>query len=71
MGNGFNRKGTNILPKGSVKGVLDRMKTDAIGDPRPRPTILPRLPLSYRRAVEPAFFQKELYGTRTRLHKEE
>ncbi len=42
------------FPKGSIKGLLDSMKTDAIGDPTPIRTILPRPPLSYRQAVERA-----------------
>ena len=42
------------FPKGSIKGMLDSLKTDAIGDPMPIRTILPRSPLSYRQAVERA-----------------
>ncbi len=42
------------LPKGAMKGLVDSMKTDAVGDPTPIRTILPRPPLSYRQAVERA-----------------
>ncbi len=42
------------LPKGSIKGLVDSMKADAIGDPTPIRTILPRKPLPYRQAVERA-----------------
>jgi uncharacterized protein YbjT (DUF2867 family) len=45
---------TSKLPRGSIKGVLDSLKTDAIGDPMPIRTILPRPPLPYRQAVERA-----------------
>jgi hypothetical protein len=33
------------FPEGSIKGFLDSMKVDAIGDPMPIRTILPGLPL--------------------------
>lgn len=46
------------LPKGSLKGMLDGLKIDLIGDPIPIRTILNRSPLSYRQAVE-----KALLGT--------
>lgn len=46
------------LPKGSIQGLLDSMKTDAVGDPTPIRTILPRPPLSYRQAVEQALSMK-------------
>jgi len=39
------------LPKGSMKGLVDSMKADAIGAPTPLRTILPRKPLPYRQAV--------------------
>jgi len=42
------------LPKGSFKGILESLDTDAIGDPMPIRAILPRPPLSYREAVERA-----------------
>ena len=42
------------LPKGAIKGLLDGMKADAIGDPMPIRAILPRPPLPYRQAVERA-----------------
>ena len=42
------------FPKGALKGFLDSMKADVIGDPMPIRTILPRPPLSYRQAVEGA-----------------
>jgi len=41
-------------PKGSIKGLVDSMKSDAIGDPTALRTILPRTPLPYRQAVERA-----------------
>ncbi len=41
-------------PKGAIKGFLDGMKADMIGDPTPIRTILPRKPLLYRQAVERA-----------------
>ena len=42
------------LPKGSIKGLMDSMTTDAVGDPTPIRAILPRPPLPYREAVERA-----------------
>ena len=42
------------LPKGAMKGLVDSMKTDAVGDPMPIRRILPRSPLPYRQAVERA-----------------
>ncbi len=42
------------LPKGSMKGLVDSMKADAIGDPAPIRAILPRTPLPYHQAVERA-----------------
>ena len=42
------------LPNGAIKGMLDSMKTDAVGDPAAIRTILPRSLLSNRRAVERA-----------------
>ena len=41
-------------PKGAIKGCLDGMKADMIGDPAPIRTILPRTPLLYRQAAERA-----------------
>jgi hypothetical protein len=35
------------LLKGSVQGILDRMKTDAVGDFKPIRASLPQQPLSY------------------------
>ena len=40
------------LPRGSMKGILDSMKTDLVGDPMPIRRILPRPPLSNRQSVE-------------------
>lgn len=40
------------LPKGAMKGILDSLKTDAVGDPTPIYTILPRPLLSNHDAVE-------------------
>jgi len=48
------------FPKGSIKGLLDSMKTDAIGDPTPIRTILPRPLLSYRQAVERALTKEKV-----------
>lgn len=42
------------LPKGAMKGLLDSMTADAVGDPTPIRAILPRPPLPYRQAVERA-----------------
>ncbi len=42
------------FPRGSIKGLLDGLEIDLIGDPLPIRTILPRPPLSYRQAVERA-----------------
>lgn len=42
------------LPSGSFKGLVDSMEGDMVGDPTPIRKILPRLPLSYRQAVERA-----------------
>jgi uncharacterized protein YbjT (DUF2867 family) len=42
------------LPKGSMKGLVDSTKADAIGDPMPIRALLPRPPLPYRQAVERA-----------------
>ena len=42
------------FPKGAIKGIVDSFGTDAIGDPTPIRTILPRPPLPYRQAVERA-----------------
>lgn len=40
------------LPRGSIKGILDSLTMDAVGDPMPIRTILPRPPMPYRQAVE-------------------
>jgi len=42
------------MPKGSIKGILDSVKADSVGDPKPIRSILPRRPLPYRQAVERA-----------------
>lgn len=42
------------LPKGAFAGLVEGMKDDAIGDPKPIREILPRPPLPYREAVERA-----------------
>ena len=47
------------VPKGAVKGLLDGMKTDLVGDPMPIRTILPRPPLNYRQAVERALTKEK------------
>jgi len=41
-------------PKGSIKGALDGLGADLIGDPSAIRTLLPRRPLSYKQAVEQA-----------------
>ena len=46
------------LPEGAMKGLVDGMKADAVGDPMPIRTILPRPPLPYRQAVERALKEK-------------
>ncbi len=40
------------LPKGAMKGILDSLGSDAVGDPEPIRMILPRPTLPYRQAVE-------------------
>jgi len=47
------------FPKGSVKGAIDGLGADLIGDPSAIRTLLPRRPLSYKQAVERAikFYQ--------------
>ena len=47
------------FPKGSVKGVLDGMNIDLVGDPMPIRAILPQRPLSFRQAVERALIIKQ------------
>jgi uncharacterized protein YbjT (DUF2867 family) len=42
------------LSRGTIKGFVDSLKVDAIGDPLPIRTILPRPLLSFRQAVEQA-----------------
>ena len=48
-------------PKGSIKGALDGLGADMIGDPSAIRTLLPRRPLSYKQAVERALkvYQKK------------
>ena len=46
------------LPPGSMKGFVDSMETDAIGDPASIRALLPRPPLPYRQAVERALTEK-------------
>ncbi len=50
------------MPKGSLKGIMDSVKTDSIGDPMPIRAILPRRPLPYREAVERAFISSRTAG---------
>jgi uncharacterized protein YbjT (DUF2867 family) len=47
------------VPKGALKGLLDGMKTDLVGDPMPIRTILPRPPLNYWQAVERALTKEK------------
>jgi len=47
------------FPRGSVKGLLDGIQIDLIGDPTPIRAILPRPPLSYRQAVERALTKEK------------
>ncbi|MEX8548971.1 MAG: SDR family oxidoreductase [Mucilaginibacter sp.] len=42
------------MPKGAMKGLVDSIKADAIGDPSPIIAILPRPLLSFRQASEKA-----------------
>lgn len=42
------------LPQGAIRGILDSLKMDAVGDPLPIRSILPRPPLSYRESVRKA-----------------
>ncbi len=42
------------MPRGSMRGLVDSMDTDAIGDPSKIRAILPRPPMPYRKAVEVA-----------------
>jgi len=44
-------------PRGALKGILDGMKEDGIGDPLPIRAILPRPPLNFREAVRAALNQ--------------
>lgn len=46
------------LPHGAMRGLVDSLKTDSVGDPTPIRAILPRPPLSYRQAVERALTVK-------------
>jgi len=47
------------LPRGAIKGALDILKMDAIGDSMPIGTILPRRPLPFREAVERALTKEK------------
>ena len=47
------------FPRGSIKGLLDGLDVDLIGDPMPIRAILPRPPLSYRQAVERALTKEK------------
>jgi uncharacterized protein YbjT (DUF2867 family) len=49
----------NKLPRGAIKGIVDSLESDATGDPMPIRAILPRPPLSYRRAVERSLLQRQ------------
>lgn len=42
------------LPRGAIRGLADGLSVDLDGDPAPIRALLPRPPLSYRRAVERA-----------------
>lgn len=42
------------LPRGALKGLLDSLKVDGIGDPMPIRAVLPRPLLSFRQAAERA-----------------
>lgn len=42
------------LPKGAVRGFLESLKTDMVGNPIPIRTLLPRSLLTYREAIEKA-----------------
>ncbi len=46
------------LPTGAMKGMVDSLGSDAVGDPAPIRAILPRPPLPYRQAVERALKEK-------------
>jgi len=50
------------MPKGSIKGILDSVKADSIGDAMPIRAILPRRPLPYRQAVERALISSPTSG---------
>jgi len=47
------------LPAGAIKGIVDSLGTDSVGDPAPIRLILPRPPLSYRQAVELALTKEK------------
>jgi len=51
---------TTKTPQGALKGMLDGLKADMIGDPAPIRALLPRPPLSYRQAAERALTTEEL-----------
>ena len=46
------------LPTGAIKGIVDSLGTDCVGDPLPIRQILPRFPVPYRQAVETALKEK-------------
>ncbi|MCE7066151.1 SDR family oxidoreductase [Dyadobacter sp. CY326] len=51
-------------PKGSIKGALDGLGADLVGDPAAIRKLLPRAPLTYRQAVERAY---KIYQTNSRV----
>ncbi len=53
---------TAKMPKGSIKGILDSVKTDSIGNAMPIRAILPRRPLPYRQAVKQALTSSPTSG---------
>jgi uncharacterized protein YbjT (DUF2867 family) len=42
------------LPRGGIRGLLDSLEGDGVGDPTPIRALLPRNPLSFREAVQRA-----------------
>jgi uncharacterized protein YbjT (DUF2867 family) len=47
------------IPKGAIKGGTDGLKVDGIGDPVPIRAILPRPPLTFRKAVQEALQKQD------------
>jgi uncharacterized protein YbjT (DUF2867 family) len=45
-------EGMSAIPKGAIRGIVDGMKFDAVGDPSAIRMILPRPLLSFRQSVE-------------------